>query len=213
MEDLQRLGAKSVPVVSMGDKFVFAQVIRDVIEFLELDEDPSPELTPVELVERFKEILKTAVSLVHQFPDVSLNNELHNRPRSWKVLLHHVFQIPKAFLDHEEKNLEYTYEMMTASPPENLKTSEDIANFGKEISKRFSYWWQESRDTDFSKQVTTYFGRTLRHELLERTVWHSTQHARQLQSLLESLDIKPDVIITKEQQEGLPLTEEIWDKS
>lgn len=213
MEDLQRLGAKSVPVVSMGDKFVFAQVIRDVIEFLELDEDPAPELSPEELAERFKEILKSTVSLVHQFPDVSLDNELPNRPRSWKVLLHHVFQIPKAFLDHEEKNLEYTYEMMTASPPENLKTSEDIANFGKEISKRFSYWWQESRDTDFSKQVTTYFGRTLRHELLERTVWHSTQHARQLQSLLESLDIKPDVIITKEQQEGLPLTEEIWDKS
>jgi hypothetical protein len=213
MEDLQRLGAKSVPVVSMGDKFVFAQVIRDVIEFLELDEDPAPELSPEELAERFKEILKSTVSLVHQFPDVSLDNELPNRPRSWKVLMHHVFQIPKAFLDHEEKNLEYTYEMMTASPPENLKTSEDIANFGKEISKRFSYWWQESRDTDFSKQVTTYFGRTLRHELLERTVWHSTQHARQLQSLLESLDIKPDVIITKEQQEGLPLTEEIWDKS
>ena len=213
MESLQRLGAKSVPVVSKGDKFVFAQVIRDVVEFLELDEDPAPELSPEELAERFKEILKSTVSLVHQFPDVSLDNELPNRPRSWKVLMHHVFQIPKAFLDHEEKNLEYTYEMMTTSPPENLKTSEDIANFGKEISKRFSYWWQESRDTDFSKQVTTYFGRTLRHELLERTVWHSTQHARQLQSLLESLDIKPDVIITKEQQEGLPLTEEIWDKS
>ena len=42
MEDLQRLGAKSVPVVSKGDKFVFAQVIRDVVEFLELDEDPTP---------------------------------------------------------------------------------------------------------------------------------------------------------------------------
>ena len=213
MESLQRLGAKSVPVVSKGDKFVFAQVIRDVVEFLELDEDPAPELSPEELAERFKEILKKSISLVYQFPDVSLDNELPNRPRSWKVLLHHVFQIPKAFLDHEENNLEYTYEMMTASPPENLKTSEDIANFGKEISKRFSYWWQESRDSDFSKQVTTYFGRTLRHELLERTVWHSTQHARQLQSLLESLDIKPDAIITKEQQEGLPLTEEIWDKS
>ena len=65
-----------------------------LIEFLELDEDPSPELTPKELALRFKEILKIAVSLVHQFPDVSLDNELPNRPRSWKVLLHHVFQIP-----------------------------------------------------------------------------------------------------------------------
>ena len=53
MEDLERLGAKSVPVVSRGDKFVFAQVIRDVVEFLELDEDSSPELNPEELAERF----------------------------------------------------------------------------------------------------------------------------------------------------------------
>ena len=119
-------------------------MVRDVVEFLELDEDSVPELSPEELVERFKEILKSAVNLVHQFPDVSLDNELPNRPRSWKVLLHHVFQIPKAFLDHEETNQEYTYEMMTAVPPDNLKTSEDIANFGEETSKRFRIWWEES---------------------------------------------------------------------
>ena len=157
------------------------------------------------------EILKISVSLVHQFPDVSLDNELPNRPRSWKVLIHHVFQIPKAFLDHEENNLEYTYEMMTATPPENLKTSEDIANFGEEISKRFSYWWQESRNTDFSKQVSTYFGMTSRHELFERTFWHSIQHVRQIESLLDSINEKPKFKINKEQMMGLPLTEKIWD--
>ena len=134
------------------------------------------------------------------------------RPRSWKVLLHHVFQIPKAFLDHEEKSQEYTYELMTAFPPEQLKSSADIANFGEEIRKRFSLWWEKTRDSDFSKQVPTYFGMTTRHELLERTVWHSTQHIRQLQSLLENLKIKPRVIISKEQLEGLPLTQEIWDE-
>ena len=200
-------------MVSKGDKYVFAQVIRDVIEFLELDDDPTPELTPEVLAERYTEILNIAVSLVQQFPDVSLDNELPNRPRSWKVLLHHVFQIPKAFLDHEEKSHEYTYELMTEAPPERLKTSEDIAIFGKDINERFIFWWEESIDSDFSKQVPTYFWMTTRHELLERTVWHSTQHIRQLQSLLENLKIKPRVIISKEQLEGLPLTNEIWDKS
>ena len=53
---------------------------------------------------------------------------------------------------------------------------------------------------------------TSRHELLERTVWHSTQHVRQIQSLLKNLKIKPRVIISKEQLEGLPLTQEIWDE-
>ena len=90
-------------MVAKNDKYVFAQVIRDVIEFLELEDDPTPELTPEALAERYTEILQIAVKLVHQFPDVSLDNELPNRPRSWKVLLHHVFQIPKAFLDNEEK--------------------------------------------------------------------------------------------------------------
>ena len=115
-------------------------------------------------------------------------------------------------MDHEEKNQEYTYEMMTESPPEKLKNSSDIASFGEEISNRFILWWEKSRDSDFSKQVPTYFGMTSRHELLERTVWHSTQHIRQLQSLLENLEIKPVVIISKEQLEGLPLTQEIWDE-
>ena len=102
--------------------------------------------------------------------------------------------------------------MMTESPPEKIKNSSDIASFGDEICNRFILWWEQSRDSDFSKQVPTYFGMTSRHELLERTVWHSTQHIRQLQSFLEYLEIKPVVIISKEQLEGLPLTQEIWDE-
>ena len=127
IETLQSLGAKSVPLVSKGDKYVFAQVIRDFTEFLELDDDPTPELRPEVLAERFTEILKIAVTLVQQFPDFSLDNELPNRPRTWKVLLHHVFQIPKAFMDHEEMNQKYTYEMMTKSPPEKFKNSSSWA--------------------------------------------------------------------------------------
>ena len=91
MEDLKKTWAKSVPVVSRGDKFVFAKFIRDVVEFLALDEDSCPELNPEELAERFKGILRISVSLVGLFPNNTLVNQLPNRPRSWKVLLHHVF--------------------------------------------------------------------------------------------------------------------------
>ena len=81
MEDLQKLGAKSVPIVSRGDKFVFAQVIRDVVEFLKLDEDSSPELNPEELAKRFKGILMISVNLVGLFSNNTLTNQLPNRPR------------------------------------------------------------------------------------------------------------------------------------
>ncbi|MBU2532483.1 MAG: NrdH-redoxin, partial [Alphaproteobacteria bacterium] len=32
--EMQRLGARSIPIVSRGDKFVFAQVLQDVVDFL-----------------------------------------------------------------------------------------------------------------------------------------------------------------------------------
>ena len=65
--------------------------------------------------------------------------------------------------------------------------------------------------TFFPNQFHTYLGGTSKHELLERTVWHTTQHVRQIQFLLESLNIQPHDTISHEQLEGLPLKEAIWD--
>ena len=77
---------------------MFAQVIRDVVEFLELPDDTAPELSPEVLASRYDGILETAVRLARQMPTDQLENQLPNRPRSWRVLLHHVFQIPRFVL-------------------------------------------------------------------------------------------------------------------
>ena len=213
MEELRRIGARTVPVVSRGKKFVFAQVIRDVVDFLELEDDTTPELSPAQLAQRYDYILQTAIRLIRQMPDDRLHDELPNRPRSWRVLMHHVFQIPIAFLNMEEKGETFTYETMIAPPPENLITSADIADFGEVVRKRFSSWWKEAEGKDFASDVPTYFGSTTRHEMLERTVWHSTQHVRQVHSLLEQAGVIPDQPLTTEDIQGLPLTEKVWDET
>ncbi len=213
MEELRRIGARTVPVVSRGKKFVFAQVIRDVVDFLELEDDTTPELSPEKLAQRYDYILETAIRLIRQMPDDRLHDELPNRPRSWRVLMHHVFQIPIAFLDMEEKGEILTYETMIAPPPENLNASADIADFGEVVRKRFKTWWKEAEGKDFSGDVPTYFGSTTRHEMLERTVWHSTQHVRQVHSLLEQAGVIPDRPLTREDIQGLPLTEKVWDET
>ena len=64
MAQLQKLGARSVPVVSRGEAFVFAQIIKDVVDFLELEDDTAPTLSPQELAERYDGILETAIRLV-----------------------------------------------------------------------------------------------------------------------------------------------------
>lgn len=213
MAALRALGARSVPVVSRGDKYVFAQVIKDVVDFLGLEEETKPELTPAQLAQRYQDIVGRAVSLIRQMPDECLERELPNRPRSWKVVMHHVFQIPNAFLQMEESGQPMRYETMVAPPPDELQTSDDIARFGEGVATRFAKWWQQNRDSDFDRRIEVYFGETSRHEMLERTVWHSTQHVRQIASLLEQAGITPAQPLSRAHIQGLPLTEKIWDEA
>ncbi len=211
IQALRALGARSVPVVSRGKDFVYAQVIKDVVDFLDLPDDTLPELSPTALAQRYLDILEHAISLVSQMPDDCLERELPNRPRSWRVLMHHVFQIPTAFLDMEMDGKELSYDALVAPPPDDMRTSADIAAFGKSLKARFEAWWQSQGETDFSRPTKVYFGTTTLHEMLERTVWHSTQHIRQVTALLEEAGVTPENPLSPAHIEGLPLTEKIWD--
>ena len=213
LERLRAFGARSVPIVSRGKEFVFAQVIKDVVDFLGLADDTRPELAPAELAARYRHVLETAIRLTRQMPDSELENELPNRPRSWRVLMHHLFQIPNAFLDMDASGTPMRYEDLTAPPPDDMRSSADIAAFGERTRERFGAWWEAVRDEDFDREMEVYFGITSRHEMLERTVWHSTQHVRQLSSLLEQSGIEPDAPLTVQDIAGLPLTEKVWDET
>lgn len=212
MSELRALGARSVPIVSRGGRFAFAQVIKDVVDFLGLDDDTLPQLSPTELAQRYMHVLDTAIRLTRQMPNELLANVLPNRPRTWLVLMHHLFQIPVAFLDMEETGARLTYEKLTTPPPESMCTSEAVAQFGERVRERFERWWHSVQGQDFEKQVEPYFGKTSRHELLERTVWHSTQHVRQLASLLEQAGVNVDNPLTNDDIRGLPLTQKVWDE-
>jgi DinB superfamily len=208
-----RLGARSVPVVARGERFVFAQVIRDVSLFLGLEEENGPLLSPGALAARYDRVLETALRLVRQMPDERLGEVLPNRPRSYRQLMHHAFQIGAAFLDAEKRGVGLTHEALTAPPPPELDTSAAIADFGEDVRARFLSWWQRAETEDFRAPMQTYFGDASRHAVLERTVWHSAQHVRQLASLLERAGIAPDRPLDPDDIAGLPLTEKIWDEA
>jgi hypothetical protein len=211
LKELRRLGARSVPVVSRGNRFVFAQVISDVVEFLELDEEGGPVLSPAELHDRYDHVLETAIRLVRQMPNEKLAMQLADRPRSYRALMHHIFQIPTAYLDMEESGVTLTYESLVTPPPAEMQTSAAIADFGDAVRRRFNTWWERVADEDFARPVPTYFGETSRHEMFERSVWHSTQHTRQVAALLEQAGIVPDRPLGRDDIGGLPLTDKIWD--
>ena len=213
MAELADLGARSVPVVARDGRFVFAQVIKDVVDFLDLPDDTAPELAPAALAAKLDRILETAVRLTRQMPDERLEDLLPNRPRSWRVLMHHVYQIAVAFLEMDENDRTLTYESMVEPPPEDMRTSAAVAKHGAAVRARFAAWWSRTAGEDFSGPVPTYFGGTTRHEMLERTVWHTAQHVRQVASLLERAGVVPDRPLGAGDLRGLPLTDKVWDES
>ena len=212
MAALQALGARSVPVVSKGDKFVFAQNVRDVVEFLGINEDVGPKLTQAELAARGDMIWQAATRYVRQMPQSALAKELPNRPRSYRVLMHHIFQIPTAFLGARRAGDPLVYEQLVAPPPEAMQTPDDIADFGEAMRLDFKAW-AESEGTDIcTGEMATYYGTQQAHEVLERTVWHSTQHVRQVMSLLEMEGVQPDQPLPESAFDKLPLPLKVWDE-
>jgi glutaredoxin len=211
MEELRRLGARSVPVVARGGRFVFAQTLTDVVRFLDLKVRLQERLSPEDLMKKIGIVLPAAARYVRQIPADWLDKPFRNRNRPIRVLAHHVFRIPEAFLESVHDGRELTYERIMREAPSTIRSAEDIARHGESVLAGMREWWNTLPDRSCSRVMETYFGRHSLHVVLERTAWHPAQHTRQLMLILETLDIAPDRPLTAADLAGLPLPEKVWD--
>ncbi len=208
MDQLRALGARSVPVVSRGKEFVFAQAISDVVAFLRLDEDVGPALSMPELAATLDMVLAAAVRFIAQMPDERLGDKLPGRDRTYRVLFHHIFNIAEATISALESGSPVAYEALTALPPDDMRTVADIVAYGEGVRARVARWWDAGPKPD---PVDTYYGLHPLHEVFERTVWHPAQHVRQLMLIHEMLGIETARPLSGEDFRGLPLPEQVWD--
>jgi len=211
MEELRKLGARSVPVVSRGDQFVFAQTLTDVIKFLGLKVRLQERLGPEALVQKADVVLTAAARYVRQIPAEALDKPFRNRNRPIRVLAHHVFRIVEGFLESMRDGKLLTYERIMQDATPDLRSAEDIARYGENVLERLKRWWNAYDDKSCEKPMQTYFGEHPVGVVLERTVWHPAQHARQLMLVLESLGIEPNGRLGAADLAGLPLPEKAWD--
>lgn len=212
MEELRKLGARSVPIVARGDKFVFAQTIGDVIGFLGLQVRPQERLSPEALMGKLDLVLTAAARYVRQIPAAELDKPFRNRNRPIRVLAHHVFRIVEGFLESMDDGKLLTYERIMADMPAGMRSAEDIARYGEAVLARAKRWWAAYPDKSCRRPMQAYFGEHPVHVVLERTVWHPAQHTRQLMLILESLGIAPDRALGAADLAGLPLPEKAWDE-
>lgn len=212
MAALLRLGARSVPVVAVGEKFVIAQSLSDVAKLIGIEHDSTPALSPDELVRRLDNVLAAAIRLTRQIPEHALGRDVGNRKRSFRQFGYHIFRIVEAFLeDTIERGETLLLEHLNADAPDDIRDADDIAAYGEAVRRRLNDWWSAEPDRAAARTVPTYWGDQDLHQVLERTAWHPAQHVRQLAAQLPEIGVQPDGPLTAAELAGLPLPEKVWD--
>ena len=196
-KELAALGLKLVPIVARVAGFEWAG---------------HEMLAPEDMIARINGILKGAHRFASQIPEPDLDTILPGRPRSYRQLAYHVFNIPDVFLDHVELDAPYTYESLLSILPDEMSTKQDLLDYGAAVRERLNSWWDMAgQETDFEQDGNVYYGEVSLHEVLERTGWHSGQHTRQIMLTLEKLGIEPDTPLTDDDFAGLPMPNNVWD--
>lgn len=187
------------------------QSLKAIAELTGINLGTIEHLPPEELARRIDVVLDGAARFFAQFPEDHLGDQLPGRPRSYAQLAWHLFNVVDAFLEHEQ-GIALSATAYNRIPAPSA-TRPDILAYGADVRRRFADWWQGARArTDWTAKADVYYGDVSRHEFLERTTWHSGQHARQLMWVLQDkFRIAPENPIPPGTWIGLPMPEQVWD--
>jgi glutaredoxin/uncharacterized damage-inducible protein DinB len=211
MQELAELGVRTVPVVSRGKEYVFAQELADVSEFIGRKVD-FQRLPPAALIDKWRTVLAAAQRHVLQVPQEKLGQRATpGRDRSIRDLAYHVYQVPDAFLQAIEDGVQDLTSVYNAPPPPSVTTPGQVAEYGKAVAERLERWWKREGDRAATAKLQTYYGEQPLHHVMERCTWHSAQHARQIIAVLEGFGIQADGALTQKDYAGLPLPVGLWE--
>jgi len=212
VEDLARLGIRSVPIIRRGDDWANGQVLRDVARIAGIDWGGSRVLPPEELKARLDLFQSAARRFLAQLPDDKLPALLPNRPRSYASLAFHIFSVADAFLDHQLDGRRLDENAYNRVPGPGEDTRAALTGYGEAVAQRIAGWWAaHGATTDWTRPADVYYGAQSVHEFFERTTWHCGQHLRQFMMVLDQLGIEPQDRLGADAFAGLPMPEKVWD--
>lgn len=208
LNELNRRHIRAVPVLIKGDEILFTQSLEDVAKFVGKTRDVR-RLPPAELFERWQYFLNTALGLIAQIPPEKLHDfPIVKRPRTVCNLAYHIFQVPEGVMAMTEGRTLDSRDYDNAIY-DHLTTVEQILAFGQGVVEQHKSWWARADQTG-EKRIATYYGDQPLHQILERGTWHSAQHTRQLNHVLDDMGLKVENPIAPEAYDGLPMPKAIW---
>lgn len=210
MRFLASLGARSIPVVVRGREFTFAQSLDDVAKFVGI-EHAVDMLPPDFLVARWKVIMDIATEAIAKIP-VEMLEKLPAPPRARTVrdVAYHIFQVPDAYLQVVNDGLEDWTLVANIDAPPGLDTSGILA-YADAQKQGVAQWWDGLEDRSCTRPLNMFYGVHSMHSFLERSVWHTAQHTRQLLSWSSQNGLTVERQLTEEILEGLPMPKGLWE--
>jgi glutaredoxin len=208
LQELMARGARSVPVLIRGEEMIFTQSLEDVAKFVGKSRQIN-RLPPADLFQRWQYFLNTAIGLIHQIPEDRLHDfPIEKRSRTVSNLAYHIFQVAEGVMAMTEGRTRDSREYDNAIY-DHLQTKEQILAFAEGVIEAHKRWWAATDQTG-QRRIQTYYGEQPLHQILERGTWHSAQHSRQLNHVLDGFDVSVENPIALSAYEGLPIPKAIW---
>jgi glutaredoxin len=202
-----------LPAACIGDRCVNGVDLESVANLIGVDYEAPVILPPEELINRYRQISDALVRFIKQLTPEVIESKLPGRDRPVIFVASHAAYLARIFLTayYDDKyDAQHTYLIHEKL---NAERSTDIAlAMAFETRKMLDEWWEiDGVDDPMERVIETYWGHRTLHEVLEREVWHTGQHTRQVMYALEQFGIEPDGPLTKSQLAGLPMPERIHD--
>jgi len=208
MEEIITAGLRSIPVVRKREKYIYAQSIDDIASLLGLSRTET-KLSKAALCERWSRVLEATRTIIQNFdPSVFDRQIMPRRDRTIRELSIHVFQIVESFL-HQVEDDSIDARAIYLDPREDIKTRDDVITYAEKICAEYCNWLIAGGPETLRQRINTYYGDQPSVLVLERSVWHTAQHSRQLDHVAEGMGA--ELQIQAGLYEGLPLPHRLWE--
>jgi glutaredoxin len=198
-----------VPALCVGEECVNGVHLSTVAGLLGVDYAEPERLSPAELRDKYRIAIGALTRFTAQITPETAAFALPGRERSLIEVAGHAACVMRYFLGKYDDD---DYGLFFDDLEPSARDSPEIIAFAGESLDRFEAWWAEMGSEDpLDTVVPVYWGHRTLHEALEREVWHTMQHTRQVMFMLEQVGVSPDAPLTADDLAGLPLPVRVFD--
>ena len=196
-----------LPVLARGGDSIVAVDLQKIADFVGLEVEQHQLLPAATLVDKWLKVLSSASRSMSQVPLDGFDTPITpGNDRTIRIVGHHVFRIAESYVESAQDGtpatLEHSERKLDAG---SFRTPQEFVDYANRTMARVSAWWGGGAESRLSTRLETYFGEQTLHEFLERSVWHSAQHVRQVEAVLGGMSIAPIEPLTDEVLAGLPI--------